>query len=695
MYIHFLIPLLILNISNLVTASSWSFFNLFSKPNSSANGISIEKTNTNKNNNNNRLNTSQDSLSQLLSITNILENDQQQNQQKLQFNSIQKLINSLFDEPLTKSIWESHSDSFASLENSNINCMKRVIEMSPPKCFNAPWLFPSSSSSSSSTTSSSYPSNDDSKSFHQLLSNTEKRYFSIAFSICQWQTSLLPIPHACQIYNPLSSSFIPPSSESASTTNPNIHQCLKKIQASPQLWTTYNGYFQTADLLCHPLISSSSSTNTGNTHSSPQESLAKTYFYMHHQSSIIKTFTEMIKKQHSAFASLLQTSSTIQHDLQTMAQHLVSELNKLVQNTDTVFAEPIVHHLEAVLSNTVQEMVADVGKLVKHEVAEAVQAGVGDMLTEIQDSVAGSLQAQRELTERAIEVGSVLEELTVAGDRVGRELQQSVGEVLERVDGLGEEIVRQVSFSNLWNVLSSNNNGGTNRWWTILGVLIFWDLKLSFCIGLTGSLLFFMFGRRLLFLSIRRFGYLVLVLILGVQLFLLTTTTNNNSDEFLNTGDDVDGTGSIHSFWFNSCSNKNSNKQIQWSSEEIPFKLYPDEPTFDPEDVDPLTINFTSEKIFQEKNSQLPKYNSSKVQLHRDLKSLWIFPVFLMIIAGYYYIIIHQSNNDNTQYPNDNGHHLSQQELTEIFNQPSFFDCPDWNLAGPIPSRTRSKNKFI
>lgn len=688
MNVHFLIPLLILNISNLVTAaSSWSFFNLFSKPNSSTNEISIESTNTNKNNNNNRLNASQDSLSQLLSITNIIENDQQQNQQKSQFNSIQELINSLFDQPLTKSIWENHSDNFVTLENSNINCMKRVIEISPPKCFNAPWLFPSSSSSS--TTSSSYPSNDDSKSFHQLLSNTEKRYFSIAFSICQWQTSLLPIPHACQIYNPLSSSFIPPSSESASTTNPNIHQCLKKIQASPQLWTTYNGYFQTADLLCHPVISSSSTT-TGNTHSSPQESLAKTYFYMHHQSSIIKTFTEMIKKQHSAFANLLQTSSTIQHDLQTVAQHLVSELNKLVQNTDTVFAEPIVHHLEVVLSNTVQEMVVDVGKLVKHEVAEAVQAGVGDMLTEIQDSVAGSLQAQRELTERAMEVGSVLEELTVAGERVGRELQESVNEVLERVDGLGEEIVRQVSFSNLWNVLSSNNNGGRNRWWTILGVLIFWDLKLSFYIGLTGSFLFFMFGGRLLFLSIRRVGYLFLGLILGVQLFLLTTTTNNNSNEFLNTGDDVDGTEIIPSFWFT-----HNNKQIQWNSEEIPFKLYPDEPTFDPEDADPLTINFTSEKIFQEKNSQLPKYNSSKVHHHRDLKSLWIFSVFLMIIAGYYYIIIHQSNNDNTQYPNDNGQHLSQQELTEIFNQPSFFDCPDWNLAGPISSRTRSKNRFI
>lgn len=67
------------------------------------------------------------------------------------------------------------------------------------------------------------------------LLDEERRKYSIALSVCQFKAAYMEYPSICD--NPLA----------VDTDN---RQCLRKLHANPQWWTTFNGYYQSVGSLC-------------------------------------------------------------------------------------------------------------------------------------------------------------------------------------------------------------------------------------------------------------------------------------------------------------------------------------------------------------------------------------------------------------------------------------------------------------
>lgn len=121
------------------------------------------------------------------------------------------------------------------------NCVYRTLANLIPRCLTPPKSHPFTFDIKNTR---SYSNDDDDDELNMVLTDTERVYYAIGLSLCQLAASQAAVPHSCSAALKLT------ISSSSSSGNVNMKKCLADLRASPQLWATYSGYYQTVGRLC-------------------------------------------------------------------------------------------------------------------------------------------------------------------------------------------------------------------------------------------------------------------------------------------------------------------------------------------------------------------------------------------------------------------------------------------------------------
>lgn len=121
------------------------------------------------------------------------------------------------------------------------NCVYRTLANLLPRCLTPPKTYPFTFDGKNTN---SYSNDDDDDELNMVLTDTERVYYAIGLSLCQFAASQAAVPPSCSAALKLT---IPSSSSGGNT---NMKKCLVDLRASPQLWATYSGYYQTVGRLC-------------------------------------------------------------------------------------------------------------------------------------------------------------------------------------------------------------------------------------------------------------------------------------------------------------------------------------------------------------------------------------------------------------------------------------------------------------
>lgn len=121
------------------------------------------------------------------------------------------------------------------------NCVYRTLAGLLPRCLTPLGSFFSDTSGLGSSTK-----NDE---MNMVLTDTERVYYAVGLSLCQLAASRAAVPRSC----PAALKLTLPTGPKASLSDSNsksMEKCLTALRASPQLWATYNGYYQTVGRIC-------------------------------------------------------------------------------------------------------------------------------------------------------------------------------------------------------------------------------------------------------------------------------------------------------------------------------------------------------------------------------------------------------------------------------------------------------------
>lgn len=121
------------------------------------------------------------------------------------------------------------------------NCVYRTLAGLLPRCLTPLGSFFSDTSGLGSSTK-----NDE---MNMVLTDTERVYYAVGLSLCQLAASRAAVPRSCPAALKLTLPTGPKASPSDSNSK-SMEKCLAALRASPQLWTTYNGYYQTVGRIC-------------------------------------------------------------------------------------------------------------------------------------------------------------------------------------------------------------------------------------------------------------------------------------------------------------------------------------------------------------------------------------------------------------------------------------------------------------
>jgi hypothetical protein len=127
------------------------------------------------------------------------------------------------------------------------NCVYRTLAVLLPRCLTpppprpGPFFFNAAGSGS----------NNENDEMNLVLTDTERVYYAVGLSLCQLIASRAAVPASCpaalKLTVPINHKDNPSSSGSNSRS---MEKCLAALHASPQLWATYNGYYQAVGRIC-------------------------------------------------------------------------------------------------------------------------------------------------------------------------------------------------------------------------------------------------------------------------------------------------------------------------------------------------------------------------------------------------------------------------------------------------------------